>query len=68
MTNPPESRRPRDMARVDTTDEWELRYWARELGLSTRELEQAVREVGDSVEALRRRRPEQRPNRDEGRP
>lgn len=59
-------RRPRAPSRVDTTDEWELGHWAREPGLSPQQLEAAVREVGESVEALRRHRPAERPDPDEG--
>jgi hypothetical protein len=62
------ARRPRDMSRVDTTEEWELQYWASELGLSPQQLGQAVAEVGDTVEALRAWQPTERPNPEEGGP
>ena len=49
--------RPRDPERVDVNDEWELRYWARELGLTEDQLRTAVRELGDLVTRLRQSTP-----------
>jgi len=50
-------RRPSDMANVDINEEWELRWWARELGLSEDQLKAAVREVGTATTQLRQYRP-----------
>jgi hypothetical protein len=40
--------------RIALEQEHQAHFWAKELGVSRRELERAVREVGDSVEAVRR--------------
>lgn len=45
------------MANVDINEEWELRWWARELGLSEDQLKTAVREVGTATTRLRQYRP-----------
>jgi len=52
-------RRPEDMANVNINEEWELRWWARELGLSETQLKDAVREVGTATTQLREYRPPQ---------
>lgn len=57
MNTPEDDRRPADTANVNITDEWELRWWARELNLSEDQLKQAVREVGTATTKLREYRP-----------
>ncbi|HYG06085.1 MAG TPA: DUF3606 domain-containing protein [Stenotrophomonas sp.] len=52
-----DERRPQDMANVNIIEEWELRWWARELGLSEDQLKEAVREVGTATTKLREYRP-----------
>jgi len=47
------------MANVNINEEWELRWWARELGLSETQLKDAVREVGTATTQLREYRPPQ---------
>lgn len=51
--------RPLDPERVDVNDEWELRHWATELGLSEDQLRAAVQEVGNLTTRLRRYVPPQ---------
>lgn len=52
-----QERRPGDMANVNINEEWELRWWARELGFSEDQLKNAVREVGNATTKLRQYRP-----------
>jgi hypothetical protein len=49
--------KPKDPDRININEEWELRFWARELGLSEDQLKQAVEEVGVLTTELRRYRP-----------
>lgn len=49
--------KPKDPDRININEEWELRFWARELGLSEDQLKQAVHEVGVLTTELRRYRP-----------
>ncbi|MDG2524984.1 DUF3606 domain-containing protein [Stenotrophomonas sp. HITSZ_GD] len=57
MTTQQDDRRPKDMANVNINEEWELRWWARELSLSQDQLKQAVREVGTATTKLRDYKP-----------
>ncbi len=57
MNTPADDRRPKDMANVNINEEWELRWWARELQLSEDQLRQAVREVGTATTQLRDYKP-----------
>lgn len=57
MTTAPDQHRPKDMANVNINEEWELRWWARELNLSEDQLKQAVHEVGTATTRLRDYKP-----------
>jgi len=46
-------RGPQDRSRINVNEDWEVRYWTRELGVSKEELERAVKQAGPSVEAVR---------------
>ncbi len=46
---------PQDRSRINVREEWELRYWTQELGVSKERLEELVKEVGPSVAAVRQR-------------
>ena len=46
---------PQDRSRINVNEEWELRYWTKELGVSKERLEELVKEVGPSVSAVRQR-------------
>jgi len=59
MTAAENERRPTDLANVNINEEWELRWWARELGLSEDQLREAVKEVGTATTKLREYRPPQ---------
>ncbi|HZT26917.1 MAG TPA: DUF3606 domain-containing protein, partial [Pseudolabrys sp.] len=47
-------KRPQDASRISTGEDWEVRYWTKELGVSADELKRLVREHGNSVNAVRR--------------
>jgi hypothetical protein len=44
---------PQDRSRINVNEDYELRYWTKELGVSPDELKSAVQKVGPSVEAVR---------------
>jgi hypothetical protein len=46
---------PQDRSRINVHEEWELRYWTKELGVSKERLEELVKEVGPAVSAVRQR-------------
>jgi hypothetical protein len=46
---------PQDRSRINVHEEWELRYWTQELGVSKERLAEIVKEVGTSVAAVRQR-------------
>jgi Protein of unknown function (DUF3606) len=43
-----------DRARISMTEEHEVRYWTKELGVTKEQLAAAVKKVGNSAEAVRR--------------
>jgi hypothetical protein len=44
---------PRDRGRINLTEDYEVRYWTEELGVSKEKLTALVREHGNSVERIR---------------
>ena len=42
-----------DRSRINVHEEWEVRHWTEALGVSREQLENAVRQVGPSVTAVR---------------
>ncbi|MGZ4926420.1 MAG: DUF3606 domain-containing protein [Halobacteriota archaeon] len=44
---------PEDRSRIDVNEDYELRYWTKELGVSPDELKSAVQKVGPSAKAVR---------------
>jgi hypothetical protein len=44
---------PQDRWQINVHEEWEVRYWTQELGVSKERLNEIVREVGTSVAAVR---------------
>lgn len=48
------NRGPRDRSRINTSEEWELRYWTKEFGVTEDELKAAVQAVGAGAEDVRR--------------
>jgi len=53
MSDNLQDRGPQDRSRINVNEEWELRYWTKELGLSPDELRKAVQEAGTSAKAVR---------------
>jgi hypothetical protein len=42
-----------DRSRINMSEDWEVQYWTRELGVTREELARAVRVAGNSVAAVR---------------
>ena len=53
MSDNLQNRGPQDRSRINLHEKWEVQYWTRELGVSQEELEQAVKQAGNSVNAVR---------------
>jgi hypothetical protein len=53
MTDDVKDRGARDRSRIALDEDYEVRYWCERLGCTPDELRIAVREVGNSVEAVR---------------
>ena len=47
-------RHGQDRKRIDLDQDYELRYWTRELGVTEEELKQAVRAAGTQIDTVRR--------------
>jgi hypothetical protein len=43
----------RDRTRINASEESEVEYWAKALGVSKERLIEAIKKVGDSVQAVR---------------
>jgi hypothetical protein len=41
-----------DRTRINTSEDYELRYWSEKFGVSQERLKQAVQKVGNSVSAV----------------
>jgi hypothetical protein len=54
MSDDEKNRGAQDRARINLSEQHEVRYWTRALGVSTEELTAVVYKVGNSVEAVRR--------------
>ncbi|HEY1212825.1 MAG TPA: DUF3606 domain-containing protein [Bryobacteraceae bacterium] len=48
------NRGPQDRSRINVNEEWELRYWTEELGVSEARLRELVKQHGVSADAIRR--------------
>ena len=47
-------RGPQDRTRINVNEDWEVRYWSKELGVSENRLRELVKQHGVSAEAVRR--------------
>lgn len=47
-------RGPQDRSRVNTSEEYELRYWSEKWGVSPEQVKAAVAKVGNSADAVAR--------------
>jgi hypothetical protein len=45
---------PQDRSRINVHEEWEVRYWTQELGVSKEQLQEIVKAVGPSAAAVRK--------------
>jgi len=62
MSDDKNDRGPRDASRINLHEDYEARYWTTALGVSSEDLEAAVRKVGVSADAVRKNSGEQTPN------
>jgi hypothetical protein len=46
-------RAPRDAARINVNEDYEVQYWTKELGVSKERLQELVRDHGVSADAVR---------------
>lgn len=53
MSDDRKVRGPQDAARINLNEDYEVRYWTEELGVSEEELRQAVQRVGSTSKAVR---------------
>jgi hypothetical protein len=53
MSDNKQERGQQDRSRIDVHEDYELRYWTKELGVTPAELKSAVLKVGPSVKAVR---------------
>lgn len=49
------NRGPQDRARVNTSEDWELKYWTKEFGVTEEQLKAAVKAVGPMVVDVRKK-------------
>ena len=52
MADDKTNRGPQDRSRINLSEDYEVRYWTDKFGVSKSQLEDAVREVGSSAEAV----------------
>lgn len=52
MADDKNNRGPQDRSRINFSEDYEVRYWTDKLGVSKAQLEEAVREVGSSADAV----------------
>jgi hypothetical protein len=53
MTDDLKDRGPQDRSRINLNEDWEIRYWTKELGVTKERLEDAIAKVGNSTDAVR---------------
>lgn len=54
MADDKTNRGPQDRSRINTSEDYEVRYWTEALGVSADELKRLVAQHGSSAEAVRR--------------
>lgn len=54
MSDNLKERAPQDASRISLSEEWEVRYWTKALGVSRDELERVVRQNGNSADAVKK--------------
>lgn len=53
MADDLKERAPQDARRISLSEDWEVRYWTKALGVSKQRLIELVKEHGNSAEVLR---------------
>ncbi len=53
MSDNLQNRGAQDRSRINLHEKWEVQYWTKELGVSQEELERALKQAGNSVNAVR---------------
>jgi hypothetical protein len=53
MADNKQDRGPRDGSRIDVNEDYELRYWTKELGVDEQTLKNTVRAVGPMADKVR---------------
>jgi hypothetical protein len=54
MSDDLKERAPQDASRISLSEEWEVRYWTKSLGVGREELERLVRQHGNSADAVKK--------------
>jgi len=54
MSDDLKNRGPQDRSRISLSEQWEVDYWTKALGVSRERLEQLVREHGNSTDAVKK--------------
>jgi hypothetical protein len=54
MPDDPTKKGPQDRSRISVNEKYELEYWSKRFGVSEDALRSAVKQVGNSVEAVER--------------
>jgi 3-oxoacyl-[acyl-carrier-protein] synthase III len=54
MADDKTNRGAQDRARINTNEEYEIRYWTQQLGVSSQKLNETVQKVGNSAAAVRK--------------
>jgi Protein of unknown function (DUF3606) len=52
MSDDPSKKGKQDRSRINTSEDYEVRYWSKKFGVSPEKLKAAVRKVGNSVIAV----------------
>jgi hypothetical protein len=52
MSDKPSKRGPQDRSRINTSEDYEVRYWSEKFGVSPEQLKAAVKKVGNSAETV----------------
>jgi hypothetical protein len=53
MADDLKERGPQDRSRISLSEDWEVRYWTKALGITEAKLRQVVAKVGNSAEKVR---------------
>jgi hypothetical protein len=53
MADDPNKRGPQDRSRISLSEDHEVRYWTEKFGVTAADLRDAIKKVGNSVEAVK---------------